>query len=69
MQRRDPKTFLEEVLAQVSDLSEDVKEGLRDLVDDKPGAKRASKIAAILAGRPVPKGKKKADDEDDDDEA
>ena len=69
MQRRDPKSFLEEVLAQVSDLPEDVKEGLRDLVDDKPGAKRASKIAAILAGKPAPKGKKKADEEDDDDDA
>lgn len=56
-----------EVLTQVSDLPADVKEGLLDLVDDKPGAKRASKIAAVLAGKPAPK--KKKSDEDDDDEA
>ncbi len=50
MQRRDPKSFLEEVLAQVPDLSKDAKEKLLALVNDKPGTKRASKIAAAIAG-------------------
>ena len=63
MQRRDPKSFLEEVLAQVQ-LPPDTKEQLLSLVSDKPGAKRATKIAAVLAGKAP--SKKKSDDEDDD---
>lgn len=50
MQRRDPKSFLEEVLAQVPDLSKEAKEKLLALVNDKPGTKRAGKIAAAIAG-------------------
>ena len=48
MQRRDPKTFLEEVLSQVPDVDKGVREKLLALVGDKPGTKRAQKIAGVL---------------------
>jgi hypothetical protein len=51
MQRRDPKSFLEEVLAQVPDLSKDAKQKLLALVSEKSGTKRAGKIAAAIAGQ------------------
>ena len=60
MQRRDPKSFLEEVLAQVPDLSKEAKQKLLALVSDKPGTKRAGKIAAAIAD---------ADNDDGDDDA
>jgi len=50
MQRRDARSFLEEVLSQVPDLDSKMKEGLLELVDEKPGTKRAAKLAAVLAG-------------------
>ena len=50
MQRRDPRSFLQEVLGQVPELSAETREKLLALVSDKPGTKRASKIAAVLAG-------------------
>ena len=50
MQRRDARSFLEEVLSQVPELDQKMRDGLFALVDEKPGTKRASKIAAILAG-------------------
>jgi hypothetical protein len=49
MQRRDPRSFLEGVLAQVGGLSADTTEQLLAVVADKPGTKRAAKLAAILA--------------------
>lgn len=49
MQRRDPKTFLEEVLAQVPSIDAATKEKLFALVPEKPGTKRAQKIAQVLA--------------------
>ena len=52
MQRRDARGFLEEVLARVSAperLSAETREKLLAVVGDKPGTKRASKLAAILA--------------------
>jgi hypothetical protein len=50
MQRRDPKGFLEGVMADVPDLSPETKEQLLGIVGDKVGTKRAARIAAILAG-------------------
>lgn len=50
MQRRDARSFLEEVLSQVPDLDQKMKDELLGLVDDKPGTKRAAKLAAVLAG-------------------
>ena len=50
MQRRDARGFLEEVLSQIPDLDSKMKEELLGLVDEKPGAKRAAKLAAVLAG-------------------
>ena len=49
MQRRDPKTFLEEVLSQVKELSPDTREKLLALTSEKAGTKRAQKIAALLS--------------------
>jgi hypothetical protein len=64
MQRRDPRTFLEGVLAQVSELPPSVHEQLFALVDEKSGTKRAAKIAQIIAAV----GHSKAEDEDEDEE-
>ena len=50
MQRRDARSFLEEVLSQVPDLEPKMRDELLALVDDKPGTKRAAKLAAVLAG-------------------
>lgn len=51
MQRRDARGFLEEVLSQVPDLDPKMREELIALVGDKPGAKRAGKLAAIISGK------------------
>lgn len=51
MQRRDARGFLEEVLSQVPDLDPKMREELIGLVGDKPGAKRAAKLAAIISGK------------------
>jgi len=50
MQRRDARSFLEEVLSQVPDLDPKMRDELLELVAEKPGAKRAAKLAAVLAG-------------------
>jgi hypothetical protein len=50
MQRRDARSFLEEVLSQVPDLDPKMREELIGLVDEKPGPKRAAKLAEVLAG-------------------
>ncbi|MFT3696827.1 MAG: hypothetical protein QM831_27040 [Kofleriaceae bacterium] len=50
MQRRDAKSFLEEVLSQVPDLDPKMKQDLLGLVGEKSGTKRAAKLAAVLAG-------------------
>ena len=49
MQRRSAKSFLEEVLLKVPDMPQDAKDALLETVDDKPGTKRAGKLAAIIA--------------------
>ena len=54
MQRRDPRSFLEEVLAQTPDLPAEAREQLLALVAEKPGTKRATKLAAILAAADGP---------------
>lgn len=50
MQRRDARSFLEEVLSQIPDLDPTMRDELLGLVDEKPGTKRAAKLAAVLAG-------------------
>jgi hypothetical protein len=50
MQRRDARSFLEEVLSQIPDLDQKMRDELLALVAEKPGAKRATKLAAVLAG-------------------
>jgi hypothetical protein len=49
MQRRDARSFLEEVLADVEGLDDDTREKLLAAVADKPGTKRATKLAGILS--------------------
>ena len=49
MQRRDARGFLEDVLARVPEVSAETREKLLAVVGDKPGTKRAAKLAAILA--------------------
>jgi hypothetical protein len=49
MQRRSARSFLEEVLLKVPDLSQETRDALLETVDDKPGTKRASKLASIIA--------------------
>ena len=49
MQRRSAKSFLEEVLLKVPDMPQDAKDALLETVDDKPGTKRAGKLASIIA--------------------
>ena len=49
MQRRDARSFLEDVLSQIPDLDPKMRAELLGLVDDKPGTKRAAKLAAVLA--------------------
>jgi hypothetical protein len=51
MQRRDARGFLEEVLSQVPDLDPKMRDELLGLVAEKPGTKRAAKLAAVLAGK------------------
>ena len=51
MQRRDARSFLEDVLSQIPDLDPDMRDKLLATVAYKPGAKRASKLAAILADK------------------
>jgi hypothetical protein len=50
MQRRDARSFLEEVLSQIPDLDLKMRDELLGMVAEKPGPKRAAKLAAILAG-------------------
>jgi hypothetical protein len=50
MQRRDARSFLEDVLSQIPDLDPKMRDELIALVAEKPGAKRAAKLAAVLAG-------------------
>lgn len=70
MQRRDPRTFLEGVLAQVSELPPSVHEQLFALVEEKAGTKRAAKIAQILAavGQPTKRDEDDSDEDEDEDE-
>lgn len=49
MQRRDARSFFEEVLSRVPEVSAETREQLLALAADKPGTKRASKLAAVLA--------------------
>lgn len=49
MQRRDARSFLEEVLTQVPDLDPKMRDELLGIVAEKPGPKRAAKLAEILA--------------------
>jgi len=49
MQRRDARSFLEEVLSQIPDLDPKMRDELLGLVDEEPGTKRAAKLAAVLA--------------------
>jgi hypothetical protein len=49
MQRRDARGFLEEVLSQIPDLGPKMRDELLELVAEKPGPKRAAKLAAVLA--------------------
>jgi len=48
MQRRDARTFLEEVLKGVSGLSDETRDKLLAVVAEKPGPKRAAKLASVL---------------------
>ena len=48
MQRRDARGFLEEVLKEIEGVDDDTKEKLLALVADKPGNKRAAKLAAEI---------------------
>jgi hypothetical protein len=50
MQRRDARSFLEEVLSQIPDLDPKMRDELLEIVAEKPGPKRAAKLAEILAG-------------------
>lgn len=52
MQRRDAKSFLAEVLSQLPEVDPKMRDELLELVDDKPGTKRAAKLAAALASEP-----------------
>jgi hypothetical protein len=49
MQRRDARSFLEEVLNTMEGVDAATKEKLLATVADKPGTKRAAKLASILA--------------------
>jgi hypothetical protein len=49
MQRRDARSFLEEVLSQIPDLDPKMRDELLGIVAEKPGPKRAAKLAAVLA--------------------
>jgi Mg2+/Co2+ transporter CorC len=49
MQRRDARSFLEEVLSQIPDVDPKMRDELLEIVAEKPGAKRAAKLAAVLA--------------------
>ena len=49
MQRRDARSFLEEVLSKIPELDPTMRDELLALVDEKPGTKRAAKLAAVLA--------------------
>ena len=49
MQRRDARSFLEEVLSQIPDLDPEMRDKLLGTVAEKPGPKRAAKLDAILA--------------------
>lgn len=49
MQRRSARSFLEEVLLKVPDLPQETRDALLEVVDDKPGTKRAAKLASIIA--------------------
>ena len=50
MQRRDARSFLEEVLTQAPDLDPEMRDKLLATVSEKPGPKRAAKLADVLAG-------------------
>ncbi len=49
MQRRDARSFLEAVLSQIPDLDPRTRDKLLDMVAEKPGTKRAAKLAAVFA--------------------
>lgn len=49
MQRRSARSFLEEVLLKVPDLPQETRDALLEMVDDKPGTKRAAKLASVIA--------------------
>jgi hypothetical protein len=48
MQRRDARSFLEEVLGDVEALDDETREKLLAIVADKPGTKRAAKLASAM---------------------
>jgi hypothetical protein len=48
MQRRDARTFLEEVLKGADGISDETRDKLLAAVADKPGPKRAAKLASVL---------------------
>jgi len=50
MQRRDARSFLEDVLTQIPELDPKMRDELLATVADKAGTKRAAKLAEILAG-------------------
>ena len=62
MQRRDARTFLEEVLKGVEGLDEEARQKLLAVVADKPGTKRAQKLANVLMSAVASSGESKDDD-------
>lgn len=66
MQRRDPRTFLEGVLAQVTEIPDGAHAELLALVGEKAGTKRAQKIAAIIAAVGSPAASVSTTEADDD---
>jgi hypothetical protein len=58
MQRRDARAFLEEVLKGVKGMSAESREKLLAIVADKPGTKRAAKLAGVVsaAAQEKPRG-------------
>ena len=49
MQRRDARSFLEEVLSQIPDLDPKMRDELLATVSEKAGPKRAARLAEILS--------------------
>ncbi len=60
MQRRSARSFLEEVLLKIPDLPQETRDKMLEVTEDKPGTKRASKLASIIASAPMPEKEKKS---------